>query len=136
MNPISKPPARPDDAVPAALSGLLPPEAYLGAGLRGAAGAAPSSPAPASSAASQRMPQVPRELYMDGVARLVVRAGVAKLDLYQAEPVTGPDGAQAEQRSLGLRLIMPAAALAELLQMLRPDTAPPPPAKAEPKPAT
>ena len=57
------------------------------------------------------------EIYVDGISSLSFRANVVKLDCYR---VVGQDPQEnIENRMVAHRLVMPAAALQELIQLLQ-----------------
>ena len=62
--------------------------------------------------------QNPEEIYVDGIAGLSVRAGVAKIDCYSVAPHEQSRD-EPEVRRLSHRLVLPALALNELLQVLQ-----------------
>ena len=62
--------------------------------------------------------EAPVEIYVDGVAGLSVRAGVAKIDCYSVSPHEQSRN-EPEIRRLSHRLVLPALALNELQQILQ-----------------
>ncbi len=64
-----------------------------------------------------RNPMPVDELFVDGASGLITRAGVAKIDLFRVvgyEPET-----KAERRQVSHRLVMPLAAVPELLRLFQ-----------------
>jgi hypothetical protein len=57
------------------------------------------------------------DIYADGVSAIMTRAGVVKLDLYEAVGYQQDTGT--ELRRVAHRLVMPAAALPELMRMFQ-----------------
>lgn len=59
----------------------------------------------------------PEEIYIDGISSLFFRSNVVKFDCYR---VVGQDSqGNTENRMVGHRLVMPATALQELIQLLQ-----------------
>lgn len=64
-----------------------------------------------------RNPMPIDELFVDGASGLITRAGVAKIDLFR---VVGYDPeSKAERRQVSHRLVMPMAAVPELLRLFQ-----------------
>ena len=76
-------------------------------------------PAPAKSGASVTAAPTlaERVLYADGVQGISVRAGVARIDLYQVTAAASPN--EAERRLVTQRLALPVSALGELARSLK-----------------
>ena len=62
--------------------------------------------------------ETPVEVYIDGIAGLSVRAGVAKIDCYSVAPHE-QTREEPEIRRLSHRIVLPALALNELMQFLQ-----------------
>lgn len=62
--------------------------------------------------------QPPEEIYIDGIAGLSVRASVAKIECYSVSPHEQSRD-EPEVRRLSHRIVLPALALNELLQVLQ-----------------
>ena len=60
----------------------------------------------------------PAEIYVDGIAGLSMRSGIAKIDCYSVAP-NEQSRNEPEVRRLSHRLVLPAMALNELMQVLQ-----------------
>jgi hypothetical protein len=80
---------------------------------------------PAAGAAARTAPKTrlvpsplpPEEIYVDGVAGAMGRGGVLKLDLYRVSGVDRKTGT--ETHRVSHRLVIPAAAIPELMRVLQ-----------------
>ncbi|WXU00445.1 MAG: hypothetical protein Ctma_1160 [Catillopecten margaritatus gill symbiont] len=69
---------------------------------------------------AQQPMELVQETYVDGVASIGIRQNVAKIDFYQASPVTNEEGTDDKQefRKVSHRLVLPMAGLLEIHEIL------------------